>query len=96
MRTETMDREKLRDGITDLVKGWLKGDTLELDSMLPIDEFRKVAEGCGLTMEPLTGEETMGWQTDFWYQFRGGDGAVYTLGGSLYYGNFKFSKDKEE
>jgi len=43
-----------------------------------------------------TGDETNGWQVDFWYYFKHADRGRYCLSGSLGYGEFEFNLVDDE
>lgn len=61
--------------------------------MKPVSDIKKMFEEVGYYQLELDGDETNGWQVDFWYKFARPDQPTVTLSGSLWYGNFKFTKD---
>jgi len=67
-------------------------ECIDLD-MLPISELGKILIELGFDKLELDGDETNGWQIDFWYKFNHSELGTYTLSGSLHYGNFKLSKE---
>lgn len=63
--------------------------------MIPLHEIEGVFEKHGYKREeeenPLNG-----WEISFWYTFSHPTKTRYTIGGSLWYGDFKIYKDEED
>ena len=55
--------------------------------------LKEVLSELSYEMDDLVGEETNGWQIDFWYGFSNKEGKTLCLSGSLFYGDFKLTKD---
>ena len=80
----------------ELLKKVIDGEVESIDiTMTPICEIEDLLKSnFGAEDLELMGDETNGWQVDFWYYFELPEGR-FMLSGSLHYGNFKFSKVKE-
>ncbi len=64
--------------------------------MTPIRDVEKELKDIGFKDLEMDGEETNGWQIDFWYKFVHPKYGKYQLSGSLHYGDFKFGKLSEQ
>lgn len=71
-------------------------ESITLPYMIAIRDFEKILLSFGFDKLSLTGDETNGWQVDFWYKFNHINLGQFMLSGSLHYGNFVFSKYKED
>jgi hypothetical protein len=58
--------------------------------MIALSSFAKMLEVFGFVETEEF--ETNGWEVDFWYYFESEKYGEYCLSGSLFYGNFNFSK----
>jgi hypothetical protein len=67
---------------------------LKLETMIPISEMDSLMQEFGYDELETDGDETNGWQIDFWYTWNKKDRYSYTLSGSLFYGGFVLSKNK--
>ncbi len=67
-------------------------DTIEID-MFPVNDILSVLEKEGWEKHEHNGDETNGWQVDFWYYVTK-DTTNICLSGSLFYGNFKLTKEE--
>lgn len=69
--------------------------TLDVE-MLGIAEYEKILKEEKYERHENNGDETNGWQVDFWYNFSHIDDSTIQLclSGSLFYGNFKLTKDE--
>lgn len=76
------------------IKNFINSDKIKLNfkEMLPIRDVEKILKELGYDELKLEGEETNGWQVDFWYHFNGNDLPSLCLSGSLHYGDFILSK----
>ena len=79
----------------ELIQNFVKSgnDTIDLGCMVPINEIKLYLMEIGFDELEFQGEETNGWQVDFWYTFNSNEYGSYTLIGSLFYGDFKLTKD---
>jgi hypothetical protein len=66
--------------------------SISLPYMIPISEFEKILLSFGFDKLELSGDETNGWQIDFWYIFKHPNLGTYILTGSLFYGDYCFAK----
>lgn len=71
-------------------------ESVDLPYMVPIRDFERVLKGLGFNKLEMDGEETNGWQVDFFYTFTHPKKGKYLLMGSLHYGNYKFTKDDDK
>ena len=60
--------------------------------MMPIRDIEEILKEIGFEELELSGDETNGWQIDFWYHFKSYEYGTYVLSGSLHYGNFILTK----
>jgi len=81
----------LKENIEDFLKGEM--EALEIP-MTPIRDVEEILKELGYNELELNGDETNGWQVDFWYYFYSETQPVLLLSGSLHYGDFKLSKEK--
>ncbi len=58
----------------------------------PIGDILDILEEEGFEQLELDGDETNGWQIDFWYKIQHLEKGLFQLSGSLYYGDMEFSK----
>ena len=65
---------------------------LKFSEMLPIKVIEDILVRQGFNGLDLNGDETNGWQVDFWYNFNHPEKGKYTLSGSLHYGDFTLTK----
>lgn len=65
----------------------------KLPYMISIKEFNEILKTFGYDWVELDGDEINGWQVDFWYRFHHEVLPIVTLSGSLYYGDFKLTKE---
>lgn len=71
-------------------------ESVEIE-MTPIQDIQSILNEFGYEDLDLDGEETNGWQIDFWYKFYKKDSPTLMVSGSLHYGDFKISKyEKQE
>jgi len=80
----------------ELIFSVIKG---EVDSvrlpMIPIDDVITLLQEKGYIDKDDNGDyDSNGWQVDFWLQFHINE-SIYTLSGSLWYGQYKFFKEDE-
>ncbi|HEX8586107.1 MAG TPA: hypothetical protein VF680_17075 [Allosphingosinicella sp.] len=88
---EKREIEKILDNFFDLSdEEQSKGIELPFIGVEPLGE--ELEKGYGFQIPERTGDETNGWQVDFWYKFNHPYKGQYQLSGSLAYGRFKFSK----
>lgn len=76
--------------IQEFVKSGAK--ELKFDTMLPVRTVEDALTEIGFEELDLEGDETNGWQVDFWYYFKSTTYGTYMLSGSLHYGKFKLEK----
>ena len=77
------------------IERFLNSSETEMEvPMHPIRTYEKAFVALGFEKLDLDGEETNGWQVDFWYPFHQGETTI-TLVGSLHCGNFKLRKDED-
>ena len=63
------------------------------ETLLPIRTIENIlVNELNFNSLKLNGEETNGWQIDFWYKFDSEKYGKYMLSGSLHYGNFHLVK----
>lgn len=69
-------------------------DSIDLP-VVPLSFIINHIEELGYTK---TSEETNGWQVDFWIYFQKGldEASTIVLSGSLYYGDYKLTKENNE
>jgi hypothetical protein len=85
-------RDLIKEEIEYYLKDHEEGDIYEFDYILPIDEIQNILVGLGFEETELEGEETNGWDVDFWYIFVHPEKGKYELTGSLWYGEYTFCK----
>lgn len=86
--------KEIQDLITTVLEG--KQEEINLPSMLPISEISDFLENKGFEELDLNGDETNGWQVDFWYTYTHKILGDFMITGSLFYGNFKFIKIEKD
>lgn len=62
----------------------------------PIREVEKELKELGFEELEMDGDETNGWQIDFFYKFKHPEKGTFMLSGSLHYGGMLFGKADEE
>lgn len=83
----------LKQVITDFLN--TEAEAIEIP-MTPVQDVAKILTELGYDELELSGDETNGWQIDFWYYFYNTvAGPKLCLSGSLHYGDFKLSKEHE-
>jgi len=86
-----MDKELIRRKIKSFVESG--EETLSFDDVLiPVGIIEDIMKDMEFTFE-MDGEETNGWQVDFWYYFNHPAFGKYCYQGSLFYGEAKLRKD---
>lgn len=60
--------------------------------MQPIEGIDKAFEELGFDEYEGTGDELNGWEVDFWYNHKHPVHGMFTLSGSLFYGEWKIRK----
>jgi len=77
-----------------LIQDFIKSGEQEFkfQQMMPIRDIEDILKEIGFEDLELSGEETNGWQIDFWYTFQSSEYGVYELSGSLHYGDFQLIK----
>ena len=74
----------------EIIENFLKSDRESIPLQVhPIQTYRDILKDFGYE---LGGCEHDGWQVDFWEKFSKGDKSI-TLSGSLWYGQYKLTKD---
>lgn len=78
-----------------VLQGFIESESTKEFSipMIPVRTIEKLLIELGYDQLEMQGEETNGWQIDFWYYFKGTDKTTICMTGSLHYGNFKLSKE---
>lgn len=79
----------LKDKIEKFIRSEEKSISLP---MIPISGFDDMLQEIGFDEMEMEGDETNGWQVDFWYYFIHPEFGKFCLGGSLHYGDFNFSR----
>ena len=67
-------------------------ESLSLE-IIPLSEYTNYLETLGFEVE---NQDTNGWQVDFWMYFKDKFNNKFLVDGSLFYGNFKISRIKDE
>lgn len=83
-----------KEQIIDFVKSGER--VLKFDTMLPISKVEDVLKSIGFKDLQLDGDETNGWQVDFWYTFSSEEYGDYMLAGSLHYGGFVLERRDQD
>lgn len=88
-----MNINEIKNGILFLCESGSK-EHLEIP-MTPIDTVNDLMAELGFAH--LSGEgDSNGWEHDFWEYYRHPDYGKFCLSGSLWYGNFRIRKEKDE
>jgi hypothetical protein len=80
----------------ELILSVIKGevDSVKLP-MIPIDDVITLLQEKSYIDKDDSGDyDSNGWQVDFWLQFHINE-SIYTLSGSLWYGQYKFFKEDD-
>ncbi len=77
------------------IKSFLENNrkkSIKFEHLIAVQELYKILKSLGFDPLELSGEETNGWQIDFWYYFTHKKYGKFCYGGSLHYGEPTFSK----
>lgn len=81
----------LYNGIKDFIEKGVNGDNEMPVPIVALQQYDEIIKSLGF--KEYNDFETNGWQVDFWQTYKK-EKMILTLGGSLWYGNYKLTKEK--